>query len=49
MYVQLIDDTRGVTLASASDLLEKKGTKTERAAATGTLIAKTLKQKALLL
>lgn len=45
MYAQLIDDTRGVTLASASDLLEKNGTKTERAAATGTLIAKNAQTK----
>ena len=38
---QLIDDTKGVTLAAASgkDLKQPKGTKTERAAMVGELLA----------
>lgn len=43
IYGQIIDDERGVTLASASDMTpvvgEKKQTKGERATAVGTLIA----------
>jgi len=31
MYAQLIDDVTGTTLASASDMNEKTGTKSERA------------------
>jgi len=47
-YVQLIDDEKGVTLVSASDLelKNKKGlTKTERAREVGKLIAKKAKAK----
>jgi large subunit ribosomal protein L18 len=40
IYAQVIDDQKGVTLASASDLLEKKGTKTERSVLVGKEIAK---------
>jgi large subunit ribosomal protein L18 len=39
MYAQLIDDAAGVTLASASDIKNAKGTKTERAIAIGKSIA----------
>ena len=40
MYAQIIDDTKSVTLVSASDLKVKTGTKTERAKAVGTEVAK---------
>jgi large subunit ribosomal protein L18 len=41
IYVQLIDDVNGVTLASASSLgLKEKATKSEQAAKVGTLVAK---------
>lgn len=40
IYAQIIDDTSGTTLASASDLNNKKGTKTERAVVVGTEVAK---------
>lgn len=43
IYAQLIDDTAGRTLAAASDLKAKKGTKTERATAVGTQIAELAK------
>lgn len=43
LYAQLIDDTSGKTLAAASDLKVKKGSKMERAKAVGLEIA----QKAL--
>lgn len=36
---QLIDDTKGVTLAQASDMKSAKGTKVERAKAVGAEIA----------
>lgn len=39
MYAQLIDDTKGVTIASASDQ-KAKGTKMDGAIATGTELAK---------
>lgn len=39
-YAQLIDDVRAVTLVSASDMAAKKGTKLERAVATGATLAK---------
>jgi len=39
MYAQLIDDTAGKTLASASDIKGGKGTKTERASVIGASIA----------
>ncbi|MEX1068576.1 MAG: 50S ribosomal protein L18 [Patescibacteria group bacterium] len=45
-YAQLIDDEKGVTLVSASDLGAKGGTKGERAAAMGKELAeKALKAK----
>ncbi|MBP9715972.1 MAG: 50S ribosomal protein L18 [Candidatus Pacebacteria bacterium] len=40
IYAQIIDDTKGVTLASSSDMKIEKGTKTERATAVGAEIAK---------
>lgn len=39
IYAQVIDDTVGKTLAQASDVKTKKGTKTERAQEVGKLIA----------
>lgn len=39
IYVQLIDDLAGKTLAAASDIKNVKGTKTERALAIGSSIA----------
>lgn len=45
IYAQLIDDEKGVTLASASGLEVKKGTKKERAAAVGEAIAVRAKKK----
>lgn len=45
-HAQLVDDGAGKTLASASDVKLKKGTKTERAAEVGKTIAtKALEQK----
>lgn len=44
IYVQLIDDSKGKTLASASDLSIKKGeNKTDRATKVGEMIAKKAK------
>lgn len=40
IYAQLIDDERGITLASASDVKMKKGTKVERATQVGEELAK---------
>ena len=40
IYAQLIDDTTGKTLASASDIKGTTGTKTEQAAAVGADVAK---------
>ncbi|MBI2042279.1 MAG: 50S ribosomal protein L18 [Candidatus Nealsonbacteria bacterium] len=40
IYAQLIDDEKGKTLASASDLAIKRGKKSERAKEVGKLIAK---------
>jgi large subunit ribosomal protein L18 len=40
MYAQMIDDGKSITLASASDLKIKTGTKTERAIAVGAEVAK---------
>ena len=41
IYAQLIDDTNGVTLASASDLkMKKEGTKTDMSKIVGEVIAK---------
>ena len=40
IYAQVIDDSKGITLASASDLNIKKGTKTERGIEAGKEVAK---------
>ena len=40
IYAQIIDDSTGKTLASASSLKIKKGSKSEKAAEVGRLIAK---------
>ena len=40
MYAQIIDDSKSNTIASASDLKVKTGTKTERAKAVGAEVAK---------
>jgi large subunit ribosomal protein L18 len=40
IYAQMIDDSKSVTIASASDMDVKNGTKTERSIAVGALIAK---------
>lgn len=45
MYAQLIDDSKGITLASASSVKAKKGNKTEAARLVGTEIAKLAKAK----
>lgn len=45
IYVQLIDDTRSITLATASDIKSKKGTNTENAEKVGKEIAKLAKEK----
>jgi len=45
MYAQLIDDLKGVTLASASDKNEKGATKVERARAAGVALAKAAQEK----
>ncbi len=45
IYVQAIDDVKKITLAQASDITIKKGTKTERADMVGTQIAKALTEK----
>lgn len=43
--VQLIDDTTGTTLCSASDIKGVTGSKTERAIAVGTAIAESMIKK----
>lgn len=45
IYAQLIDDTSGKILVSASDLKAKKWTKVEKAISVGTEIAKAAKDK----
>lgn len=45
IYAQLINDEKGVTIASASDIKEKKGKKTERAAQVGKAVAEMAKDK----
>jgi large subunit ribosomal protein L18 len=40
IYAQMIDDSKSITVASASDMDVKTGTKTERSVVTGTNIAK---------
>lgn len=44
IYAQIINDVTGVTIASASDLKEKSGTKTERAQKVGKNIADAAKK-----
>jgi large subunit ribosomal protein L18 len=44
IYAQVIDDEAGKTLAAASSLKIKKGTKSEQAAEVGTAIAKAAKE-----
>jgi len=44
IYVQIIDDKKGHTLAAASDLKITEGTKTQRAAKVGELIAEAAKK-----
>ena len=45
IYAQVIDDTKGVTVAQASDVTLTKGTKTERAEEVGALVAKAAQSK----
>lgn len=45
IFAQMIDDTAGKTLAAASSLSEKKGTKTEKAQLVGKTIAEKSKAK----
>lgn len=45
LYAQLIDDTKGVTLATANDTAQKKGTKVEGAQAAGAALAAAAKGK----
>ncbi len=45
IYAQVIDDTTGTTIVSASDMAVKKGTKTERSIETGKEIAKVANAK----
>jgi large subunit ribosomal protein L18 len=40
IYAQVIDDSKGITVVSASDMSAKKGTKTERSVAVGAEVAK---------
>lgn len=45
IYAQLIDDTKSVTICSASDVKLTSGTKTEKAALVGETIAKVMLEK----
>ncbi len=45
IYAQIIDDARAITLASASDLKTKNGTKIDGAVATGKALAEAAKAK----
>lgn len=45
IYAQIIDDSKMITLVSASDLGANKGTKTERAGVVGEAVAKQAKEK----
>jgi large subunit ribosomal protein L18 len=45
IYAQLIDDTKGVTLASATDIKAKKGTKMDSAIEAGKRLASAAKAK----
>ena len=40
IYAQIIDDSTGKTIVSASDMTSKTGTKTDRSIAVGTEVAK---------
>ena len=40
IYAQLIDDSKGITIVSSSDMEMKTGTKTDRSVAVGTNVAK---------
>ncbi len=44
IYAQVIDDSKGVTLAAASDVGVEKGTKVEKAKAVGKLVAEAAKK-----
>lgn len=44
IYAQVIDDTRGITLCSASDIKNASGTKMSRAESIGKTIAETAKK-----
>jgi large subunit ribosomal protein L18 len=44
IYAQVINDVKGVTVVSASDIKTKKGTKVERAKEVGALVAKLAKE-----
>ena len=44
IYTQIIDDTKGVTVASASSLKDKTGTMTDKAAKVGEAIAEAAKK-----
>jgi large subunit ribosomal protein L18 len=44
IYAQVIDDIRGITLASASDIKGMTGTKAERSVQVGTLVAEQAKK-----
>ena len=44
-YAQIVDDGKGVILASSSDIKEKKGTKVEKAKNIGLELAKKAKEK----
>lgn len=45
MYAQVIDDTKGVTIASSSSIKAQKGNKTDAARAVGLEVAKLAKAK----
>lgn len=45
IYAQVIDDSTGKTIVSASDMEAKKGTKTERAVEVGSVVAKSANEK----
>jgi large subunit ribosomal protein L18 len=45
IYAQIIDDIKGITIVSASDMDAKKGTKTERSTAVGAEVAKSANAK----
>jgi large subunit ribosomal protein L18 len=44
IYAQLIDDDSGITIAAASDMKAKKGTKTERASEVGKVVGEAAKK-----